>query len=117
MHEVAIVRGIVDAALQTAEKHKADRIARLSVVLGDFTHVTEESLRFHFEIMSKDTAAEKAEVIVRKEPGSVSCFDCGSTNPAEQEPVCPACGSIRVKVSGGDQCYLESIDIDDPSAP
>lgn len=117
MHELSIVRGMVDAALETAEKHNASRIARVSVVLGDFTHVTEESLRFHFEIMSKGTAAEHAEVTIRKEQGSVNCLDCGNTNPAGLEPVCPACGSVRAEVSGGDQCYLESIDIDDTAAP
>jgi hydrogenase nickel incorporation protein HypA/HybF len=114
MHEVAIVRGIVSTALEAAERNQAERISRVSVVLGDLTHVTEESLRFHFEILSQGTAAEHAEVVVRTEQGLVTCRDCGEQNPATSEPVCPACGSVRIERVGGDQCYVESIDIDEP---
>ncbi len=117
MHEVSIISGIVQTALETAQQHEAGRVARVSVVLGDFTHVTEEALRFHFEILSKGTAVEHAEVIVRRENGSVTCWDCGGQNPASTEPVCPACGSVRIELTGGDQCYLESIDIDEDERP
>jgi len=117
MHEVSIIRGIVNTALETAEQHGADRVARVSVVLGDFTHVTEEALRFHFEVLSKGTAVEHAEVTIRRENGSVTCWDCGGQNPATTEPVCPVCGSVRIELTGGDQCYLESIDIDEADGP
>lgn len=113
MHEVGIVRGIVDTAVKTAEEHGAQRITGMSVVLGQFTHVTEESFRFHFEIMSEGTGAEHAAVEIRIEPGRVTCWDCEAVNPAMEEPVCPACGSVRVERSGGDQCYLESIDVEE----
>ena len=117
MHEVSIISGIVQTALETAEQHGAARVARVSVVLGNSTHVTEEALRFHFEILSKGTAAEHSEVIVRTENGSVTCWDCGGQNPAMTEPVCPACGSVRIELTGGDQCYVESIDIDEVDRP
>jgi len=114
MHEVGIVRGIVETAIETAEAHGASRIAGMSVVLGRFTHVSEESFRFHFGIMSEGTVTEHAAVEIRIEPGRVTCLDCDAENPALEEPVCPTCGSVRVMRSGGDQCFLESIDIDDP---
>jgi hydrogenase nickel incorporation protein HypA/HybF len=114
MHEVGIVKGIVETAVETAQAHGAQRIAGVSVVLGRFTHVTEESFRFHFEIMTEGTVAERAAVEIRIDPGRVTCLDCEAENPALEEPVCPTCGSMRVMRSGGDQCYLETIDIDDP---
>jgi hydrogenase nickel incorporation protein HypA/HybF len=114
MHEVGIVRGIVETAVNTAEQHGAELITGMSVVLGQFSHVSEDSFRFHFEIMSTGTPAESASVEIRIDPGRVACMECGEENPAMEEPVCPACGSVRVQRSGGDQCYLESIDVDDP---
>ena len=113
MHEVGIVKGIVDTAIETARTHGAQQITRLSVVLGRFTHVTEESFRFHYGIMSRDTAAADATLSIRVDPGRVMCLDCQIENTAMEEPVCPSCGSVRVTRSGGDQCYLESIDVDD----
>ena len=114
MHEAGIVRGMIETAVKTAEAHSAERITGLSVVLGRFSHVTEDSFRFHFEILSRGTPAEHAAVEIRVESGRVVCVDCGAENPAPEEPVCPACGSVRVQRSGGDQCYLDSIDVDDP---
>lgn len=114
MHEVPIVRGMVTAALEAADRQPAGRIVGISVVLGQFSHLSEESLRFHFEVLAKGTPVEGAQVSVRTEPVQVTCWDCGATNPGGPEPVCPACGSVRVEVVGGDQCYLESIDVDEP---
>ena len=114
MHEVPIVRGMITAALEAAERQPAGRIVGISVVLGRFSHISEESLRFHFEVLAEGTRVEGAQVTVRTEPAQVTCWDCGTTNPGGPEPVCPACGSVRVKAVGGDQCYLESIDVDDP---
>ena len=113
MHEVPIVRGIVQAALEAAEEQPAARIVGVSVVLGQLSHVSEDSLRFNFEVLSSGTRAEGAQVTVRTEPSEVTCWDCGATNPGLPEPVCPACGSARVEIAGGSQCYLESIDVDE----
>jgi hydrogenase nickel incorporation protein HypA/HybF len=117
MHEVGIVKGIVDTAVNTADEHGAQRVTGMSVVLGQFTHVTEESFRFHFGIMAEGTTAERARLEIRVEPGRILCFDCGAQNPAPVEPVCPDCGSVRVQRSGGDQCFLESIEVDDSLRP
>ena len=114
MHEVPIVRGIVTAALEAAEQQPVGRIVGISVVLGRFSHISEESLRFNLEVLSKGTRVEGAQVTVRTEPAQMTCWDCGATNPGGPEPVCPACGSARVEVAGGSQCYLESIDVDEP---
>lgn len=113
MHEVPIIRGIVNAALEAAEQHEAGRIAGLAVVIGDRANISDEALQFHFEILSVGTPAEGAEVTIRREPGRVTCWDCGISSPADLEPVCPLCGSARVNITGGDHCYLESIDVEE----
>ncbi|MGZ5383257.1 MAG: hydrogenase maturation nickel metallochaperone HypA [Acidimicrobiia bacterium] len=113
MHEVAIVRGIVKAALEAAEQQPAGRIVGVSVVLGELSHISEDSLRFNFEVLSNGTRLEGAQVIIRTEPAQVTCWDCSAANPSGPEPVCPACGSARVEIAGGSQCYVESIDLDE----
>ncbi len=113
MHEVPIVRGIVQAALEAAEQQPAGRIVGVSIVLGELSHISEDSLRFNFDVLSRGTRAEGALVTIRSEPTQVTCWDCSATNPGGSEPACPACGSVRVEVVGGNQCYLESIDVVD----
>jgi hydrogenase nickel incorporation protein HypA/HybF len=113
VHEVPIIRGIVTAAVEAAEQHDAEHITGIAVVIGDLANISDEAMQFHFEILSSGTPAEGAEVTIRREPGLASCWDCGATNPVGPEPVCPACGSVRVKVTGGNHCYLESIDVEE----
>lgn len=112
MHEVGIVRGFVNAALEAAEKHQAARITSLSVVIGELANITDDAVRFNFEILSNGTPAQGATVTIRRESRRATCRDCGVTNPVGMEPVCPSCGSVRMEVSGGHQCYLESIDVE-----
>jgi hydrogenase nickel incorporation protein HypA/HybF len=41
------------------------------------------------------------------------CHACGHEFPMDrQEFVCPACGSQKIAVAGGEEFYLESIDVD-----
>lgn len=113
VHEVSLIRAIVGASLEAAERHGASRIVGVAVVLGELSHISDEAMRFNFEVLSRGTAAEGAQVNITREPGVMACRDCGASNPAGQLRVCPSCRSVRVEVTGGDQCYLESIDVDE----
>jgi hydrogenase nickel incorporation protein HypA/HybF len=108
MHEVALVRELVNAALEAARHNDAGRIVRISVVLGEHSHLTDEALRFNFDVLGRGTAAEGAEVIVRREPGTVICSDCGIS--AGQGKACAGCGSEQM--ISGDECYLENITVE-----
>jgi hydrogenase nickel incorporation protein HypA/HybF len=113
VHEVSLIRGIVAASLEAADRHAATRVVGVSVVLGELSHISDEAMRFNFEVLSRGTAAEGAEVNITREPGVMACWDCGASNPAGPRRVCPSCRSVRVEITGGDQCYLESIDVDE----
>jgi len=115
MHEASLIRGLVNASLEAADQHGAARIVGVSVVLGALSHISDEALRFNFELLSLGTAAEGAAVTIRRELGVVTCWDCGASKVAGQGRVCPACGSVRVEITGGDQCHLESIDVEETS--
>ena len=113
VHEVSLVSGFLEAALAAAQQDGATSISRITVEVGALANLTDDSLRFNFEILSSGTVAADADVIIRREPGHVTCRDCGGENPMGPEPICPACGSVRIEVKGSHHCYLESIDVGD----
>jgi Zn finger protein HypA/HybF involved in hydrogenase expression len=46
-------------------------------------------------------------------PLQLACLDCqGTFEPGGATWSCPACGSERVRLQGGDECYLEAIDVE-----
>jgi hydrogenase nickel incorporation protein HypA/HybF len=115
MHELAVTEGILNAALEAAQKAGARRISAINLVIGDLSSIVDDSVQFYFDILSKDTVAAGAALCFRREPGRATCRDCGHAFEVRPplEPICPACGSIRLEVTGGRQFLVESIEVED----
>ncbi len=115
MHELPVTEGIIDVAVQAAERNGGRRISAIDLVVGDLSSIVDDSIQFYFDILSKDTLAEGAVLRFRREAAQAACFDCGfqfrATAPLE--PACPNCGSARVRVSGGREFFVESIEVRD----
>jgi hydrogenase nickel incorporation protein HypA/HybF len=110
MHELALTQNIIDIALHEAESR---RITEINLVIGELSAVVEESIRFCFDVMSKDTAAEGARICVKKVAAAIRCAGCFRTHGLEMEGLCPACGKRGGEVTAGREFYLESIEVED----
>jgi hydrogenase nickel incorporation protein HypA/HybF len=115
MHELPITQSILSVALDTAQQHGSQRITAINLVIGEMTSIVDDSVQFYFDILSKDTAAEGAALTFRREPATATCLDCRYQSAVKPPimPLCPDCGSTRLVVSGGQEFFIESIDVDD----
>ena len=114
MHELPATQGLLDVALKAAREAGGTRIQVVDLVVGDLTSMVDDSIQFYFDIISRGTPAEGAELRFRREPAEGSCGECGHAFPV-QPPIpreCPACGSLRLKVTGGREFYVDSIEVD-----
>jgi len=121
MHELPITQAILDSALSTAQRAGARRILAIDLVIGELSGIVDDSVQFYFDILSQSTLAQGAQLRFQRQPARALCLECGHSYDAAPPlaPFCPACGSRRMRVSGGRQFHLESIEIDDqdPSSP
>lgn len=69
MHERALMDDVVRKVLSVAEVEHADRIVRIRVRLGVFSHFTPEHFREHWVDASRGTLAEGSEVDAEVDPG------------------------------------------------
>jgi hydrogenase nickel incorporation protein HypA/HybF len=113
MHELSVTQSLVDLAIEKAQEAGAARIVSLSLVIGDLTGVVEDSVRFYFDFIAKDTIAEGATIAFRAVPAQARCRDCGTSYICQEGMwACPQCQSTSAEITGGRELFLESIEVD-----
>lgn len=114
MHELAVTEGIIGVAVRAAGGR---RILAIDLRIGALSSFVDDSVQFYFDALSRDSVAEGAVLRFHRVPAAGLCLDCGAAFPvAPPLPEgCPACGSASLRVSGGDELRVESIEVaDDP---
>jgi hydrogenase nickel incorporation protein HypA/HybF len=113
MHELSLAQHLLDLALERARLSGAERIVGLHLVVGQLAPLEESSLSFYWEHVSQATPAAGSTVHVKRLPMTLVCLDCGRAfQPGGEVWACPGCHSERVRLQGGDESYLEAIDVE-----
>ena len=115
MHELSLVQNLLDQLEELVRQHSKERVLRVTLEIGSFAGVVEDSLRFAFEILAPDRPATKTAVleIVQAEV-RYCCLDCDheQTDQSQRPDGCPKCGSERLLPLGGDEMILQQVEIE-----
>lgn len=113
MHELPVAENILKITLRHAEKSGAQRVTGLYLVIGQLASVVDDSLQFYWDFLSEGTLAEGAILHFQRIPAELQCLDCGHIYKLNHEDfACPQCRSQSIKVTSGEEFYLDSIDIE-----
>lgn len=114
MHELSVTQNIVKIAVEAAAGAGSGRITAIDLLVGELTGFVTDSIQFYFDLLSKDTAAEGAVLRIRREPVNATCGACGHVFHPETPflPACPVCGSGSVRLAGGRELRVESIEVE-----
>jgi hydrogenase nickel incorporation protein HypA/HybF len=112
MHELAVTESILNIALKHAQQAQATRVTDLHLVIGRLASIVDDSVQFYWDIISSDTICQGAQLHFERVPATLLCLECQKeyTLDSELSP-CPVCGSAQVRVTSGDQFWLDSIEI------
>jgi hydrogenase nickel incorporation protein HypA/HybF len=115
MHELPATRGILEVALEAAERVGSPAILSIDIVVGELTSIVDDSVQFYFDMLSRGTVAAGASLRFRREPALARCGGCGDAFEARPPlpRTCPGCGSRHLSVTGGQAFYIESIEVAD----
>lgn len=114
MHEMPITQSIFEIVTEYARMNSAVRVKKVRIVIGNFTGVVEDSVRFYWESLTRDTVAEGAELEVEHVPLKVRCYNCQSEYSAVDQfsMFCTSCNAFGGEVLSGKELLVDTIDID-----
>jgi hydrogenase nickel incorporation protein HypA/HybF len=112
MHELALSRSLVAALEEEARLQAFSRVERVTLEIGRLGHVDPDALAFCFDVATRATLAEGARLVIERRPGRATCMACGGVSEVDAHVVdCPACGSPRVLVDGGDEMKIRELEV------
>jgi hydrogenase nickel incorporation protein HypA/HybF len=112
VHELSIASAILQLALAQAGTR---RVARVGVVVGHLRQVVPQALRFSFELVSRDTPAEGAELEIAEAPAIGRCETCGVESRLTEFPLhCAACSALNITVVSGEELLVDWLDLEVP---
>ena len=102
MHEISLVENIIEIIMAEMPGHGVARVESITLRIGEMQQVVPDTLLFAFDILSKDTPLEGAEVIIEDVPIRGHCRICGQDFAVEDWIArCPECEKMDVEIISG----------------
>ncbi|MDS1028982.1 hydrogenase maturation nickel metallochaperone HypA [Bacillota bacterium LX-D] len=116
MHEYPITEQIVRIAEESARNNNAEKVVAINLVVGELSGFIGDSIQMYFDIISKGTIVEGAQLNIRYIKPKLKCEKCDIyfTRP-KFSFACPQCGANGVPTEIGKEFFVEDIEIALPS--
>lgn len=112
MHEVSVMQSALDTALTLAQQEGAKTIQRVTLRVGELSGVVPDALRFAFDVVTRDTMAEGAELKIEEVPAACYCAACRREFAfADAGCCCPDCGRISRDIRRGRELSLAWMEV------
>ncbi|MGD0746147.1 MAG: hydrogenase maturation nickel metallochaperone HypA [Verrucomicrobiota bacterium] len=114
MHEVHLVRAIVDTVEKQAAAQGARRVKHVKIRFNPLTSHSAEHVQFSFEVVKKESALlQGATLALTQVAPLVRCAKCGHQFETDHLPdVCPICDSLDLKAVNCTDMILEGFEIE-----
>ena len=110
MHEYSVAVGIADLVLQHSQ---GKRLEKVNLEIGAMSGIFYESLEMYLQLVLEDKGQKGVRFSARFIPASFQCA-CGRNYEAvKMADPCPVCGGFDRKLTGGKDCVVESIEVND----
>ena len=114
MHELSIMGNILDIILEYANKNNAKEITKVNLTIGVMSDIIPEWAQNYFDMLSKDTIANNAKLIIEQIPARIKCLDCGEETTIDSKNwdfSCSKCTSGKIELISGRELQVSSIEI------
>ena len=115
MHEMSLVRPLIQLIKEEAEAAGVEKITAVHLVVGEGRDIVEYLLESMFQFMARGTVAENAKVTIQHVPYMVKCNQCQTEFHLDvMQPEkwgCPSCGAYKdYKQVSGQEFYISRLE-------
>jgi hydrogenase nickel incorporation protein HypA/HybF len=112
VHEYGVTKRIVNIAVDAAVKQGAAKISRINLVIGEQSGFVGDSIQMYFNMLSKGTLAEGAELAIKYVKPRLICPHCGASFEKQPQSFdCPKCAAQGEPSPIGKEFYVDSIEV------
>ena len=114
MHELGIMTDVLDTALRVCEDNGGKKVTKITLKVGLMSGIIPTYVQSFFDVISKDTKANGAEIIIEPDPAVFICRKCGETTAYDvlgPEYVCKSCQSQALRMTSGYGFQIVSVGI------
>ena len=115
MHELPVVKELLETVLQVAEEEKAGKVLAVSLEIGGMHDLVEEWVIRFFDYINRGTIAEGAKLTVQKNPVLIRCRGCREGAVFDPhghlEFTCPRCGAQEFDLINGNEFIIRKIEV------
>lgn len=119
MHETDMTKALLMTVQDWWESQPGQpKVQRIHLVVGQFTCVEPVSLQFAFEVQTRNTFLDGAELVIRETPLIAFCHPCQQeyTPTIGLQYACPTCGAPMEDIRSGRELKIERIEYESSSA-
>lgn len=110
MHERSLAKSLLRQVQAVASKHPTSRVTAIRVRVGEFSGIEPELLESAYDDLAQHTPLNNARLDLKKVPLEAECQQCSNLFRIENFNFqCPACGSVRLTICGGEELLLDSV--------
>lgn len=112
MHEMSLCQGVLDTLIEVAYQQHFQKVKTLQVTVGKLVAVEKSLFQFSFDILSKGTLAENAELDIVTIDGRGYCSDCQQEVAMDSlYCACPICGNWGLKIVQGKELKVTKLEV------
>ena len=112
MHEAGFTEQIVNSIMAELEKVPTRRPKLVKVRVGEMFHLEPESVKMHFQAITKGSLLEGIDIELQEEQVTVCCQNCHKVGHVEDHHflMCTYCDSTNVVVLSGHEIFTELVE-------
>lgn len=112
MHEMTLAESVLQICEDHARRAGAVKVVRVTVEIGELSHVEPGALAFCFDAVVNGTLAEGASLKIERVPGRAWCDACDAEVGASSLlDACPQCGSFPLRITAGSEMRVRDMEV------